>query len=97
MGRGRKRKFNPDIPAHIDQAALPKGIYWEDNRWYLLEAHPEGGRPRKRTVAHADIRLSELHSIAEAAEGNEVRGVIPPPISRRQKWNFLVPFPEEVP
>ncbi|CEE42435.1 hypothetical protein XAC2911_470080 [Xanthomonas citri pv. citri] len=23
--------------------------------------------------------------------------VIPPPISRRQKWNFLVPFPEEVP
>ncbi|WP_372178134.1 tyrosine recombinase XerC [Xanthomonas axonopodis pv. phyllanthi] len=76
MGRGRKRKFNPDIPAHIDQAALPKGIYWEDNRWYLLEAHPEGGRPRKRTVAHADIRLSELHSIAEAAAGNEVRGTL---------------------
>ncbi|WP_219865222.1 hypothetical protein [Xanthomonas citri] len=25
------------------------------------------------------------------------RMVIPPPISRRQKWNFLVPFPEEVP
>ncbi|WP_131469985.1 hypothetical protein [Xanthomonas citri] len=23
--------------------------------------------------------------------------VIPPRISRRQKWNFLVPFPEEVP
>ncbi|PNV26393.1 short-chain dehydrogenase, partial [Xanthomonas citri] len=23
--------------------------------------------------------------------------VIPPPISRRQKWNFLVPFLEEVP
>ncbi|WAW87197.1 hypothetical protein LPY96_01255 [Xanthomonas citri pv. malvacearum] len=26
-----------------------------------------------------------------------IRLVIPPPISRRQKWNFLVPFPEEVP
>ncbi|PPT94928.1 integrase [Xanthomonas arboricola pv. arracaciae] len=76
MGRGRKRKFNPAIPAHIDQAALPKGIYWEHNRWYLLELHPEGGRPRKRTVAHSDIRLSELHGIAEAAMGNEVRGTL---------------------
>ncbi|WP_275041698.1 hypothetical protein [Xanthomonas phaseoli] len=27
----------------------------------------------------------------------EANSVIPPPISRRQKWNFLVPFPEEVP
>ncbi|MFA3865400.1 hypothetical protein P2C58_19230 [Xanthomonas perforans] len=30
--------------------------------------------------------------------GHQMDGVvIPPPISRRQKWNFLVPFPEEVP
>lgn len=29
MARGRKRKFKPDMPAHIDQAALPRGIYWE--------------------------------------------------------------------
>ncbi|KKY03074.1 hypothetical protein PK69_24695 [Xanthomonas phaseoli pv. phaseoli] len=28
---------------------------------------------------------------------NHKRVVIPPPISRRQKWNFLVSFLEEVP
>ncbi|MFB0370863.1 MobA/MobL family protein [Xanthomonas euvesicatoria] len=37
----------------------------------------------------------------EAMRGNGIfvqgQAVIPPPISRRQKWNFLVPFPEEVP
>ncbi len=27
----------------------------------------------------------------------QATGVIPPPISRRQKWNFLVSFLEEVP
>ncbi|RPE74662.1 site-specific integrase [Vulcaniibacterium tengchongense] len=73
---GRKRKFKPDIPAHIDQAALPKGIYWEDNRWYILEPHPEGGRPRKRTVAYASARLSELHAIVETARGEDPRGSV---------------------
>lgn len=33
MGRGRKRKFNTNIPRHIDQDALPKGVYWADGRW----------------------------------------------------------------
>lgn len=74
MGRGRKRKFNRDIPAHIDQDALPQGIYWSDNRWYLLEPHPEGGRPRKRTVGGKDARLSELHAAVEAARGGDLRG-----------------------
>lgn len=31
MGRGRKRKFNPAIPSHVDQQALPQGLYWESN------------------------------------------------------------------
>lgn len=62
MGRGRKRKFNPDIPRHIDQSALPKGVYWADGRWYIIEPHPEGGPTRKRTVAYADARLSDLHA-----------------------------------
>lgn len=74
MGRGRKRKFNSAIPAHIDQDALPQGIYWADNRWYLLEPHPEGGRPRKRTVAGATARLSELHAAVEVARGGDLRG-----------------------
>ena len=65
MTRGRNRKFNPNIPAHIDQGALPQGIYWSENRWFIYEPHPEGGRPIKRTVAFAKARLSELHAIIE--------------------------------
>ena len=76
MTRGRKRKFNPRMPGHIEQDALPAGIYWEDNRWYILEPHPEGGRPRKRTVAYAPARLSELHAIMELAKGGDVRGTL---------------------
>ena len=41
MGRGRKRKFNPLIPEHIDQSALPQGLYWEDNRWYVRDIDPK--------------------------------------------------------
>ncbi|KAF1719777.1 site-specific integrase [Pseudoxanthomonas wuyuanensis] len=74
MRPGRNRKFNPDIPAHIDQNALPVGIYWSDNRWFIYEPHPEGGRPRKRTVAFAKARLSELHAIMEVARGGDNRG-----------------------
>lgn len=53
MGRGRKRKFNPDIPRHIDQDALTKGVYWADGRWYIIEPHPEGGPHEK---AHHCLR-----------------------------------------
>lgn len=69
MGRGRKRKFNPDIPRHIDQDALPKGVYWADGRWYIIEPHPEGGPTRKRTIAYADARLSDLHAARRHREG----------------------------
>jgi site-specific recombinase XerD len=74
MGRGRKRLFNPAIPAHIDQAALPRGIYWGDNRWYVLAPHPEDGRPQKRTAAYARARLSELHAIVEEMRSGDRRG-----------------------
>ncbi|SBV53349.1 phage-related integrase [Xanthomonas bromi] len=57
MTRGRKRRFNPNIPGHIEQEALPKGIYWENGRWYMLADHPEGGRQVKRTVAFRSARL----------------------------------------
>ena len=76
MKRGRDRKFRPDIPAHIDQSALPRGIYWSDNRWYIFKTHPEDGRPRKRTVAFAKARLSELHAIMELQRKGEVRGTL---------------------
>jgi site-specific recombinase XerC len=69
MGRGRKRLPNADIPRHIDQDALPKGIYWDRGRWYIREPHPEGGRTRKRLIAYADARLSDLHAARESAMG----------------------------
>ncbi|AMU99479.1 hypothetical protein [Xanthomonas citri] len=76
MGRGRKRKFNPKIPSHIDQEALPRGLYWGDGRWYYVEPHPEGRGTRKRTVAYADARLSELHAIVESATCQHARGTL---------------------
>lgn len=72
----RKRKFNPNIPAHIDQAALPVGVYWGENRWFILEPHPEGGGMKKRTIAYASARLSELHAFAEQARGGLERGTL---------------------
>lgn len=76
MPRGRPRKHNPTIPAHIDQAALPVGIYFADGRWYRLDPCPEGGRTRKKTVASAAARLSELHDIMEQARGGQLRGTV---------------------
>ncbi|UXW72257.1 hypothetical protein IXO97_017065 [Xanthomonas oryzae pv. oryzae] len=76
MARGRKRRFNPNIPGHIEQEALPKGIYWENGRWYMHEDHPDGGRQVKRTVAFRSARLSELHAIAESRLRGDVRGTL---------------------
>jgi site-specific recombinase XerC len=70
MQRGRPRKHNPSIPAHIDQAALPRGLYWDKSgsgRWYVIEE--DEGKPRARTVADATARLSDLHAIMEARGG----------------------------
>ena len=85
MTRGRRRGHNPAIPAHIDQSALPRGIYWEGGRWYVLEPHPEGGRPRKRTVAYAPARLSELHDIVEQSKGADPRGTLAYLVDRFEK------------
>jgi site-specific recombinase XerC len=76
MTRGRKRKFNPDIPGHIEQDALPRGIYWHDNRWYTHVLDAEGDRPVKRTVAHANARLSDLHAIMEERRTGTARGTL---------------------
>lgn len=76
MARGRKRKFNPAIPGHIEQEALPKGIYWHDDRWFVYQDHAEGGRRVKRTVAHASARLSDLHAIVESLTTGQRRGTV---------------------
>lgn len=71
MTRGRKRKMQPGIPAHIDLARIPKGMYWDrtgNGRWFILV--PAGdGRVRYRTVATRDARLSDLHRVAEEFQG----------------------------
>ncbi len=72
---GRKRKFNPAIPAHIDQRALPAGIYWELGRWYILVDQPEG-RPKKKTIAGPLAKLSELHAAVEDALSGVQRGTL---------------------
>ncbi|NEK62491.1 hypothetical protein E2P73_16690 [Xanthomonas perforans] len=51
---------------------------------------PRRGRPN---IGYA-LLVCEACAVASVTIDH---GVIPPPISRRQKWNFLVPFPEEVP
>ena len=66
MARGRKRLFNPTIPAHIDQEALPPGVYWEDNRWYVREVNSETGSVHKKTIAWATATLPELQGIVDA-------------------------------
>lgn len=80
MTRGRKRAHNPTIPKHIDQAAIPAGIYWDrsgSGRWYVFDDCPEGSaRKRARTIAGPAALLSELHAIAEKRAGSDARGTI---------------------
>jgi site-specific recombinase XerC len=73
---GRKRKFKPDIPTHIDQLALPRGIYWDDGRWFIYTPHAEGGRAVKKTVAYKSARLSDLHAVVEAQLLGDRRGTL---------------------
>jgi len=74
--RGRRRKYNPTIPRHVDQTALPRGIYWDasgSGRWYVIE-YTEGKR-RAVTVATAQARTSELHRIVEERNGIDRRSL----------------------
>jgi len=69
----RPRKHYPSIPPHIDQAKIPKGMYWDATgrgRWYVLETTTgiDGAKKTRRTVAGPDAKLSELHSIMETGE-----------------------------
>lgn len=77
--RGRKRKHNPTIPSHIDQSALPTGLYWNGSgagRWYVFDRDAETGRPKLVTVASAAAKLSDLHAIMELRDGGDARGTL---------------------
>jgi site-specific recombinase XerC len=71
MRRGRKRKHNPNIPAHIDQAALPASVYFDhrgNGVWYTLFLD-EGGNQRRTNLAGPKTTLSELHRTMEERSG----------------------------
>lgn len=76
MPRARS-KHDPSIPRHIDQAQIPRGIYWDksgNGRWFVLERQADG-KPKRRTVAASKAYLSDLHRIAEQLLGVE-RGTV---------------------
>jgi site-specific recombinase XerC len=65
--RGRKRRFDPSIPSHIDQKKLPVGVYWNrrDRNWYTLVGNPA----KRQQVAGEDALMSDLHKAMEAVRG----------------------------
>jgi site-specific recombinase XerC len=77
MKKARKRKHNPHIPAHIDQAALPAAVYFDQRKgqvWYTLH-YDETGKQRRRNIAPADVSLAELHQIMDEVS-NVDRGTL---------------------
>lgn len=77
MRKARKRKHNPHIPTHIDQAALPAAVYFDHRDtgiWYTLH-RDETGKQRRRNIAPADVSLAELHRIMDEAS-NVDRGTL---------------------
>lgn len=78
MPSGRKRKIDPTIPRHIEQASIPAGLYWDgrwNGTWYVIDRLP-GAKPRRRNVAPAGAALSDLHVIAEARAGKADKSIL---------------------
>lgn len=70
MRRGPKRKFNPNIPRHIDQDALPARCYWDNSgrgHWYTT--FKDDGRLKRKRIAGPKARLSDLHKAIEEFNG----------------------------
>lgn len=71
MRKARKRKHNPHIPRHIDQAALPAAVFFDhrgNGVWYTLH-RDEADRQRRQNIASSSATLSELHRIMEQRAG----------------------------
>lgn len=68
MTRGRKRKHDSTIPAHIDQKKLPIGCYWDkrDRVWYAIL---QGAKAKRQKLFNADAMLSDLHRAMEELHG----------------------------
>lgn len=67
MKRGRPRKYDPAIPAHIDQAQIPTRCYWHprDHYWYTIQRGPDGKHQR---IAGKTATLADLHTLMESGE-----------------------------
>lgn len=71
----RARRHDPTIPAHIDQKAIPAGVYWDRSgkgRWFRFVT--KDGKPKRETLAGREAKLSELHAMVESA--NAARGTV---------------------
>lgn len=69
--RGRKRRYDATIPAHINQQKLPDKCYWDKSgsgHWYTIY-QDETGRQRRKRIAGKTATLSELHKILEEFNG----------------------------
>ena len=76
---GRARKFDPAMPAHIDQSQLPKGIYWNRTgrgSWYVFVTDPDTGARNTKVVAGPQARLSVLRAIVGAQPRDYIRGTV---------------------
>lgn len=63
----RARKFNPHIPKHIDQKAIPTGLFWDSSgrgRWFKIDR--SSGVARRVMGPRRNALLSELHQWMEA-------------------------------
>jgi len=72
--RGAKRRYNPNMPKHINQDALPKKCYWDNSgngHWYTTFIDKSGLTPkqRRKRIAGAGANLSDLHKIMESLKG----------------------------
>ena len=69
--RGVARKYNPNIPKHIDQTKIPTSVYYDSRgrgRWYV-QFRNEAGVLKYQTIADGKATLSELHRIIELRTG----------------------------
>ena len=67
----RARKYNPNIPPHIDQAAIPAAVFFDHRgkgAWYTLH-RDEAGKQRRQNIASSSATLAELHKIMELRNG----------------------------
>lgn len=61
MSRGRPRKFDPSIPAHIDQRKIPKGVYWDARYRFWYTKVNRSSLP----IAKEKATLADLHTAIE--------------------------------